>query len=141
MRVAYLAHPVGALTQSDVDRNIFRAMRWYRWACNTFPDRAFVANWIVDVEVFYGTDAGPNYATNIERIRGLRRDDAVIKRCDEVWLVGGEISSGMARAKARAKCLYDFTRLGPEPPWDSFSTLETFHVPHGISEAINAIDA
>ena len=44
----------------------------------------------------------------------------VLDRCDELWLVGGKISSGML---AEAKVSYhaqqfvrDFTGLGEEPP-------------------------
>lgn len=118
LRVVYLAHPVGAETVEGVAANLARARRWYRWACDHFDDCAFIANWIIDVEVYPGADAGPERVTNMQRIRGLRRDDAVIDACDEVWLVGGEISSGMARAKRRAQHVRDLTHIGAEPRGD-----------------------
>jgi hypothetical protein len=140
MHVVYLAHPVGSETLEGVAANLTRARRWYRWCCDTFgDDHAFVANWIIDVEVYPGADAGPARGTNRERIRGLRRDDAVIDACDQVWLVGGEVSSGMARAQRRANangdCVFDLTSLGAEPPDNVPIVLDAYHVPHGITEA------
>jgi len=100
-----------------VDANLERAKRWYRWACDNYPDRAFIANWIVDIEVYPGTDTDPNHEA---RLRGLARDDAVIGVCHEYWMVGGRISSGVARGRGVAhetdSVIYDLTYLGPEPP-------------------------
>src|SRR3990170_7868143 len=99
MRTVYVAHPVGAPTQEEVDANIARAKRWYRWLCDTQPDCAFVANWIVDVEVYHGADTNmiPGHPEHEARLRGLDRDDAVIAACDEFWMVGGRVSGGMQR--------------------------------------------
>ncbi len=120
MRVCYVAHPVGAETVEGVDENIARAKRWYRWLCENFPDLALVANWIVDVEVYSGSDAGAQRHENAKRIKGLERDDAVIAVCGEMILCGGSVSPGMARgintATQHFLTLYDLTDLGLEPP-------------------------
>ena len=104
MRVVYVAAPVGASTPEGVTENIARAKRWYRKLCDTQPDCAFVANWIVDVEVFHDTEANvmpdvitPGQAEHEARGRGLERDDMVIRVCDEYWMIGGRTSAGMAR--------------------------------------------
>jgi len=132
MITTYFAHPIGADTQQGVDLNIERAMRWYRWACDTFQDRAFVANWIVDVLVYAGTDVNIGGIEHEARLRGLARDDQVIKACSEFFLFGGRISSGMARGRAvamkRGMSVYDFTPLGLEPPSMNEVKLSEFYV-------------
>jgi hypothetical protein len=56
----------------------------------------------------------------VHREDGLRRDCAVVAKCDEVWLVGGRISAGMLReataARWAGRAVFDFTKLGDEPP-------------------------
>jgi hypothetical protein len=125
-RVAYVAHPLGAPTQVEVDANLERAKRWYRWACDSYPDRAFVANWIVDIEVYPGTDTDPNHPA---RLLGLDRDDAVVRICDEYWMVGGRISTGVGRGRDVARdahdIIYDLTYLGTEPPDGPVELLES----------------
>lgn len=129
MRVVYLAAPVGAATPEGVLENIARAKRWYLRLCNTQPDCAFIANWIVDVEVFHDTDANvmpdviiPGEPEHEARTRGLQRDDAVIKVCDEYWMVGGRVSNGVSRgvniALLANNLIVDLTYLGYEPPDD-----------------------
>jgi len=127
MRLAYVAAPVGATTQAEVDENLERAQRWYRWLCDTHPDRAFCMNWVVDVQVYRGADSNvgiPGEPEHEARIRGLERDDAVIAKCDDYFLVTDRISGGMRRgletAKQHGLVIYDFTTLakgfGGEPP-------------------------
>lgn len=127
MRVVYMAHPVGAPTPEGVIANIKRAKRWYRRLCDTQPDCAFVANWIVDVEVFHdmSNNVMPDVIIHGEpeheaRLRGLERDDAVIRVCDEYWMVGGRISGGVDRGRVVAEradsLIVDLTHLGDEPP-------------------------
>ncbi len=127
MRVVYLAHSVAAKTPEGVMGNIARARRWYRKLCDTQPDCAFVANWIIDVEVFH--DADSNVTPDVivqgepehkDRLKGLSRDDAVIRVCDEYWMVGGRITWGMLRgldvAMVASTLTADLTHLGDEPP-------------------------
>ena len=117
MDVIYLAHPVGAPTVEEVDANIARAKRWYRWASDHYPEYALNANWIVEVEVHPGADIAPDDPV---RLRGLLRDDAIIRTCQQYWMTGGRISSGMNRGRCVAEeCgqrLVDLTYLGDEPP-------------------------
>lgn len=115
--VVYVAHPVGAPTEEGVRANLTRARRWYRWASDHYPEYAFNANWIVEVETYPGADIDPN---DPRRLRGLNRDDAIIRTCDHYWMVGGCISSGMNRGRCVAeewnRRLVDLTYLGEEPP-------------------------
>jgi hypothetical protein len=120
MQVCYLAHPIAAPTQQGVDDNIARAKRWYRWACDSYPDRAFVMNYLVDIEVYAGTDVQIKDEPDHEsRQRGLDRDDAVIARCNEFWILCG-ISAGVERGRKTASrswlTIVDLTALGDEPP-------------------------
>jgi hypothetical protein len=51
---------------------------------------------------------------------GLACDFALIERCDELWLVGGRVSPGMAleaeHARKHGVTVADFTHAGYEPP-------------------------
>ena len=89
MIVAYMAHPVGG----DVPGNIAKAKRWLTFLQRTYPDRAFVAPWIDWIEFAEGLDDADPKAREI----GMQRDLAVVRRCDEIWLVGGYLSPGMKR--------------------------------------------
>jgi hypothetical protein len=105
VRVVYVAHP---LSGPDRDANIARAARWCAWAFKS--GYAPVADWIV-------------LASQLDeswREQGLRADCALIKRCDEVWLVGGRVSEGMRIEAAAARLVglpvKDLTEIGAEPP-------------------------
>lgn len=110
-RIVWMCHPVAG----DVQANLVRAKRWLRWLYSKFDDVDFAADWIVCCEVM--EDADP-----AQRERGFRFDEEMVRRCDEVWLVGGRISSGMAReaamGRAHDKGIRDLTSLGEEPPSD-----------------------
>lgn len=105
VKVVYVAHP---LSGPDRDANIARAARWCAWVFKI--GHAPVADWIV-------------LASQLDeswREKGLRADCALIKRCDEVWLVGGRVSEGMRIESAAARLVSipvkDMTDLGEEPP-------------------------
>lgn len=107
MKVVYLAHPLGA--DADRQQNRANAARWVAWA--TLVHRvAVVADWI--------TLSGQ--LSEDHRELGLQCDLALIDRCDEIWLVGGRISPGMAierdHAAAHGKPVMDLTRLGYHAP-------------------------
>lgn len=108
MNVVYLAHPVAG----DVEANLARARRWFRWATENYPSMALVAPWIVGCELW--DDADP-----IQRSRGMARNFAVIDVCDDVLLVGGRVSPGMLEearfAEAVGVRVWDLTHLGDEP--------------------------
>ncbi len=107
MKVIYLAHPYGGKPE-----NLERAMRWVRWVEET-QAVAVNANWIIECLVW--DDANPE-----ERAAGLARDIANIRRCDEIWAVGGRISDGMkvelAAAGEHGIPMLDLTEAGDEPP-------------------------
>lgn len=112
MRVIYMAHPVGAPTPEGVKANLARAKRWYRWIAKNF-NVSVVADWITGCEVF-------NDANQANRDHGLDMDIATIERCDELFLVGGRISTGMGLERDAAEDfnlrVVDLTWLGEEPP-------------------------
>lgn len=92
MKIVYMAHPVSG----DVKNNLARAKAWVRWIEENHPDVAVVASWITECEIW--DDDNPTH-----QAAGLKRDLAVIERCDELWLVGPKISSGMERERAHAE--------------------------------------
>lgn len=100
MRVVYLAHPYGGLAE-----NRERAKRWFRWAAVEMRVSP-VADWIVMTELL----------DESFREFGLECDVTLVRRCDEVWLVGGEVSAGMRLESAANSRVRDMTGLGPEPP-------------------------
>lgn len=111
MRVVYLAHPCGDPALVRHLQNLDRAKRWFKWAID--QGVAVVADWILYCEVWDDFDG-------IDRELGLRHDDAMILKCDAMWLVGGRVSEGMARGARTALeagiPVADYTGLGDEPP-------------------------
>lgn len=108
MKVVYVAHPLGG----GVDRgaNLSRAARWVAWAA--LQGVAPVADWIL---IALHLPETPEH-----RARGLAVDLVLVARCDEVWLVGGRVSPGMAQEANEAVRLgvpvRDLTALGIDPP-------------------------
>jgi len=113
MRVIYLAHPLGATTKEGVAANIAKAKRWVRWIYDHFPNVAVIADWLITCEVF--DDLNPEH-----RAHGMKMNGFVLVRCDEFWMVGGRVSTGMAHelesAMEHGLRIYDLTWLGEEPP-------------------------
>jgi hypothetical protein len=114
MKLAFLAHPLGAPTRAGIHANLERAIRWYKWACDAFwPSHVFEATWMLNCQVFDDAD-------DEQRLRGIERNFAALMRCDSLWLVGGRVSSGMRDEAVFmagiGKPIFDFTHLGDEPP-------------------------
>jgi len=112
VKVIYMTHPLSAPTPEGIKANIARAKRWYKWIIDHY-DVAVVADCILCCEVW--EDASPQH-----RDVGLAMDFNMVARCDEIWHVGGKISSGAASEGAVAELLHkrrlDLTHLGAEPP-------------------------
>jgi hypothetical protein len=106
MKVVYVAHPLGA--GPDREKNRQRAARWVAWVGD--QGCAPVADWIILSGVW----------SENRRDEGLSIDVELVKRCDELWLVGGRVSAGMSiEADAARKAgipVVDKTHLGEEPP-------------------------
>lgn len=106
MKVVYVAHPLG--TGPARESNRFRAAQWVAWVGE--QGCAPVADWITLSGVW----------TEDKRELGLAIDVALVARCDELWLVGGRVSPGMAiEAEAARKAgvkVVDLTHLGLLPP-------------------------
>lgn len=109
-RICYVAHPVGV--EPERTENLERTRRWLRYLIAIYPDRAFALPWLPYCQVL---DETP-----VNRARGIADDLAMLVRCDEIFLVGGRVSPGMAAevdvaVRAGLEVL-DLTALGPEPP-------------------------
>jgi hypothetical protein len=102
MKCVYIAHPLGS--GADREKNRERAARWVAWAA--LQGVAPVADWII---------LSGQWDESMRDL-GLAIDVELVKRCDEVWLVGGRISPGMKIEAASAKRVIDLTHLGEEPP-------------------------
>lgn len=115
MKTVYLAHPLSSPTRSGVLLNLDRAKRWYKWACDHYwPDFSFNCMWVLNCEVYDDADA-------IQRSRGMQRNFAHIKNCDELWLVGEDLSGGMLDEAvfAHEECripVYNLTGFQVPPP-------------------------
>lgn len=109
----YLAAPVRAVGDETITSNLDRARRWYRHILRSYPNVSPIAPWVLTCEVLDDTIAE-------DRARGMALNEAVIVRCEAVWLFGPRISGGMAAEAALAKRygipVFDFTALGAEPP-------------------------
>ena len=108
MRIIYLAHPYGG-----VPANLERAQRWYTWIYRTQKGVVPVADWII-------TCMALDDRSDADRALGMRGNKAIIAICDEVWLTGGRISSGMQEeADFAAECgvkIVNLVAMGYEPP-------------------------
>lgn len=110
MKVVYIAHPLNAATDEERERNRSNAARWCAWAAME-KHVAPVADWIVLAGVLSEAEG---------RERGLMIDCTLIERCDEIWLVGGRVSPGMAielnHARHFGLTVLDLTGMGYEAP-------------------------
>ena len=107
MRVIYLAHPFTAPTREGMEANRKRAAVWAAWAL-TVKGVSPVCSWIVLTGVLPETPES--------RRLGLEADKAQVRLCEEIWLVGGRVSSGMATEESAAKKVVNLTHLGEWPP-------------------------
>lgn len=108
-KVIYVAAPVGT-DPEERRKNCERALRWLSFLIHVFPDFAFCVPWLPYVTVL----------SEEHRDRGLRDDLSILKRCDGLIGVGGRWSPGMKWERelmqSLGKEIYDFTKLGDEPP-------------------------
>jgi hypothetical protein len=129
MRVVYIAHALAAPTRAEMDENRARAARWCAWAARRGV--APVATWIVL--------SGELSETQENRELGLTVDCATVERCDEIWLVGGRVSSGMKRESEHAALhgviVIDLTHLGEEPPDKTLEELGVTFADYADDEA------
>jgi len=111
MAMIYLAHPYFADTVEGMQANRKNAIRWGLWIASTFKI-AVSADWIWWCEALVETPEN--------RELGLACDDQAIAKCDEFWMVGGRVSSGMARGRGVAcdhrVLVRDLTVLGYTAP-------------------------
>jgi len=108
MKIIYMVYPASG----DGRASSKRAGAWARWAEENFKEVAVVVPQATEHEI--ASTHGQAW---------LRRNLAVLARCDELWLAGNRVSEDMAAVLARAKELNkrvrDFTGFGKEwPPTD-----------------------
>lgn len=112
--VVYLAAPLTAETREGIEQNRKNAARWAAFLVEHF-NVAVECTWIVLT--------GELEETEENRKRGLECDLALVERCDELWMVGGRVSSGMRlesdHARKRGLRVVDLTALGVVPPFDA----------------------
>ncbi len=110
MKHVYVAHPLMAPHRDGIEQNRRNASKWVAWAAH--QGVAPMAMWIVL--------SGEWAETPENRERGLQIDEAQVGNCDEIWLCGGRVSSGMERERERARQrgipVVDLTHLGAFPP-------------------------
>lgn len=108
-QLVYIAHPV----RGDVQANIARVLRWYRWLTITQPGPVYCIPWLPDVLVF-------DDAKEVERAAGMARNLVHLQRCDAIALVGGVLSSGMRAERDEmlrlGRPVVDYLHHGAEPP-------------------------
>lgn len=106
MKQVYIAHPLGG--GSDREQNRANASKWVAWAGD--QGVAPTATWIILSGEW----------DESKRELGLEIDKALVARCDELWLVGGRVSAGMAieakAARDTGVSVRDLTYLGALPP-------------------------
>lgn len=90
MSTIYLAHPYFANTREEMLLNRKNAAKWGIWIASTFGV-AVSADWLWWTEILEETSEN--------RELGLRCDDQSIAACNEFWMAGGRISSGMQRGQ------------------------------------------
>lgn len=108
--VYYVAHPVAG----DVEGNINKALRWLAWLRKNDKTVVYTAPWIPYLL------AGDDDNDPELREQGLLDDIELATRCNGIVLVGGRVSSGMARERdaviAAGLEVVDMTHMGSEPP-------------------------
>ena len=104
--VVYLAHPVGAPTREGVDANLVHARIWLSTLIARCPDVAWCVSWLPYLDVL--EDSPTN------RVRGLRDDRAMVRRCDALVMVGPVIggSPGMREEANASSHVVDCTGMG-----------------------------
>lgn len=107
--IVYVGHPVSG----DVTRNLHQVRLWLHFLLRRWPGVAWIAPWVLDAELL-------DDSNDEDREAGLRRDEAVITVCDAFIMLGGRVSSGMARERVAAERTFasvaDATALGRTPP-------------------------
>lgn len=99
MKVVYLACPVGAPTVEGIHENLRRAKVWVGWAARQGVSP--VAPYIPLVEAFLAAGIPEPEG----RALGVKCDMAVLAKCDEVWICGPIVSTGMQAEWVRAEQL------------------------------------
>lgn len=114
--VVYLAHPV----TGDPRGNAMRAVAWIKWLTVKDPDVIYVAPWVAEVLAFAEDAVDPAFYDRV-----LTDDEDVVLRLDGLLMVGGRVSSGMARertaARVTGRAVLD---------WSNYTTPSD--VPHGL---------
>ena len=104
MKRVYVAHQLSAPTREGIDENRRKAAMWGAWISTTFKV-AVSADWL--------WMTGELDETPENRAHGLACDLAHIERCDELWMVGRVVSSGMRLEAEHARShripVYDLT--------------------------------
>ncbi len=129
MKQVYLAHCLSADTAEGIVRNKEQAQLWLQWACDHYRGtHCFNMMWLLECTNVYTPEqeaAG--------RAAGMARCLAHIERCDELWLTGIKVSSGMddegMYARKRQLPVYDLTT-------EALAPQDTPGIPLGVLHAM-----
>lgn len=112
--VWYVAHPVSG----DHEGNARNAIAWIKWLVLNDPTRVYIAPWVAEVLAFSDAVMTPEFYDRV-----LCDDEEVVARLDGILLVGGRVSTGMARELEAARESYldvlDLTRFVSPPADDT----------------------
>lgn len=113
MKTWWLAHPLGAGTRRGELVNLQAAEAWLAALSHAEPDAAIIAPWITSLRAQIDDDRDP-----AARARAMRRNLAVVRRCEGIVLCGPRLSPGM-REELREALEHDLEvawLIGHEPP-------------------------
>jgi hypothetical protein len=115
MKQVYLAHPLSAPTSTGIVHNKEQAQLWLQWACDNYRGtHCFSMMWLLECANVYTPEQEEE-----SRPAGMKRCLGNIKRCDELWLTGVKVSSGMAdEGEYARRCgyrVYDLTTETLDP--------------------------
>lgn len=90
MKIAYIAHPIGAPTKDGIEENLADLRRIIRHINLNYSD-------VVPFAPYYADIVSMDDNVFAERERGIKNDKAILESgiVDELWLTGSRISNGM----------------------------------------------
>jgi len=87
-KLIYIAHPVSPVEGETYEENLKGATEWLRWAILT--------KGVYAIAPYIGMCYALDEEDPMHRTMGIDIDLEVIGRCDQLWLCGPRVSSGMA---------------------------------------------
>lgn len=96
--VFYVAHPVTTDNRYTIEENLRNVIGWIRYMTLADPSRVYIAPWVAEVQAFLDENMDPAFYDRV-----LSDDEEVVRHLDGILLIGGKVSTGMARELAAAR--------------------------------------